>query len=35
METKGVGLVKNAPNDPDAGAQLIDHIGFVKQSHYG
>ncbi|MCL4145685.1 UNVERIFIED_CONTAM: hypothetical protein GTU68_059097 [Idotea baltica] len=35
MEIKGVALVQNAPDDPDAGAQLIDHIGFVKQSHYG
>lgn len=35
IETKGAALVKSTPNDPDAGSQLIDHIAFVKMSHYG
>ena len=35
LEKKGVALIKAAKDDPDAGAQLIDHIAFVKQCHYG
>ncbi|KAK7086511.1 Gamma-butyrobetaine dioxygenase [Halocaridina rubra] len=35
METKGSAMLKNVPNRDIAGPEMIEHIAFVKQSHYG
>ncbi|RXG67150.1 Gamma-butyrobetaine dioxygenase [Armadillidium vulgare] len=35
MEVKGVTLIKKSPDDPDAGPKFIEHVGFVKPTHYG
>nr|XP_045604657.1 gamma-butyrobetaine dioxygenase-like [Procambarus clarkii] len=35
MEQKGSAMVRNTPDSDVAGPRLIEHIAFVKQSHYG
>ncbi|CAL4066721.1 unnamed protein product, partial [Meganyctiphanes norvegica] len=35
MEKDGFILITNAPDKDVAGPELIEHIGFVKQHHYG
>lgn len=35
MERDGFTLIRNAPDKDIAGPELIEHIAFVKQSHYG
>ncbi|XP_063612454.1 gamma-butyrobetaine dioxygenase-like isoform X1 [Penaeus indicus] len=35
MEKKGSAMVKNAPDRDIAGPELIEHIAYVKPSHYG
>ncbi|MPC28824.1 Gamma-butyrobetaine dioxygenase [Portunus trituberculatus] len=35
MERKGSAMVRNAPKKDVAGPELIEHIAYVKQSHYG
>lgn len=35
METQGSAMLKNVPNKETAGPEMIEHIAFVKQSHYG
>ncbi|RXG73544.1 Gamma-butyrobetaine dioxygenase [Armadillidium vulgare] len=35
MEVTGATLIKNCPNDLEAGPKLSEKIGFVKMTHYG
>ncbi|RXG73542.1 Gamma-butyrobetaine dioxygenase [Armadillidium vulgare] len=35
MEATGATLIKNCPNDLEAGPKLSEKIGFVKMTHYG
>ncbi|XP_064120347.1 gamma-butyrobetaine dioxygenase-like isoform X1 [Macrobrachium nipponense] len=35
METQGSAMLKNVPDRDVAGPEMIEHIAFVKQSHYG
>ncbi|XP_068241830.1 gamma-butyrobetaine dioxygenase-like [Palaemon carinicauda] len=35
METQGSAMLKNVPDKETAGPEMIEHIAFVKQSHYG
>ncbi|KAK8391372.1 hypothetical protein O3P69_017167 [Scylla paramamosain] len=35
MERKGSAMVRNVPQKDVAGQELIEHIAFVKQCHYG
>ncbi|XP_050733899.1 gamma-butyrobetaine dioxygenase-like isoform X2 [Eriocheir sinensis] len=35
MERQGSAMVRNTPRKDVAGPELIEHIAFVKQSHYG
>lgn len=35
VETKGSAMLKNVPDNEAAGPEMINHIAFVKQSHYG
>lgn len=35
MERKGSAMVRNTPKRDVAGPELIEHIAYVKQSHYG
>lgn len=35
LERHGSALVKNTPKRDLAGTELIEHIAFVKQSHFG
>ncbi|CAL4059725.1 unnamed protein product, partial [Meganyctiphanes norvegica] len=35
MEKDGFTLITNTPDKDVAGPELIEHIGFVKQHHYG
>ncbi|XP_066969074.1 gamma-butyrobetaine dioxygenase-like [Macrobrachium rosenbergii] len=35
METRGSAMLKNVPDSDVAGPEMIEHIAFVKQSHYG
>lgn len=35
MERKGSAMVRNAPKKDVAGPELIEHIAYVKQSHFG
>lgn len=35
MEKKGSAMVKNAPDRDIAGPELIEHVAYVKPSHYG
>ncbi|XP_063867001.1 gamma-butyrobetaine dioxygenase-like isoform X1 [Scylla paramamosain] len=35
MERKGSAMVRNTPQKDIAGPELIEHIAYVKQSHYG
>lgn len=35
MEQQGSAMVRNTPRKDVAGPELIEHIAYVKQSHYG
>lgn len=35
MEKTGAAIVKNTPAHDTAGCELLNHIGFVKPTHYG
>ncbi|XP_068241833.1 gamma-butyrobetaine dioxygenase-like [Palaemon carinicauda] len=35
METQGSAMLKNVPDKDVAGPEMIEHIAFVKQCHYG
>ncbi|XP_071530346.1 gamma-butyrobetaine dioxygenase-like [Panulirus ornatus] len=35
MERKGSAMIKNTPDRDIAGPEIIEHIAYVKQSHYG
>lgn len=35
MEVKGSAMLKNAPDRDIAGPEIIEHMAYVKPSHYG
>lgn len=35
MEVQGSAMLRNAPDKDDAGPELIEHMAYVKPSHFG